>query len=141
MVGNVIQSLYLTQRDYPEAAALSFLMMALILADRRHLHPLRRDRRLHGRRGRGGGLDEPAVARWAWLRRNALPIYAGLAVAYMLIPIVVIAVFSFGETPKDKLTFGLEHGFTTEYWSTRLLAAGAERSAAAPACGWRRSRP
>jgi spermidine/putrescine transport system permease protein len=31
MVGNVIQSLYLTQRDYPEAAALSFLMMALIL--------------------------------------------------------------------------------------------------------------
>ena len=32
MVGNVIQSLYLTQRDYPEAAALSFLMMALILA-------------------------------------------------------------------------------------------------------------
>ena len=34
---------------------------------------------------------------WAWLRRNALPIYAGLAVAYMLIPIVVIAVFSFGD--------------------------------------------
>jgi spermidine/putrescine transport system permease protein len=32
MVGNVIQSLYLTQRDYPEAAALSFLMTALILA-------------------------------------------------------------------------------------------------------------
>jgi spermidine/putrescine transport system permease protein len=32
MVGNVIQSLYLNQRDYPEAAALSFLMMALILA-------------------------------------------------------------------------------------------------------------
>lgn len=31
MVGNVIQSLYLAQRDYPEAAALSFLMMALIL--------------------------------------------------------------------------------------------------------------
>jgi len=31
MVGNVIQSLYLNQRDYPEAAALSFLMMALIL--------------------------------------------------------------------------------------------------------------
>jgi len=53
---------------------------------------------------------------WAWLRRNALPIYAGLAVAYMLIPIVVIAVFSFGATPKGKLTFGLDNGFTTEYW-------------------------
>jgi spermidine/putrescine transport system permease protein len=55
---------------------------------------------------------------WSWLRRNALPIYAGLAVAYMLIPIVVIAVFSFGDTPKDKLTFGLDNGFTTEYWSS-----------------------
>jgi spermidine/putrescine transport system permease protein len=32
MIGNVIQSLYLNQRDYPEAASLSFLMMALILA-------------------------------------------------------------------------------------------------------------
>jgi spermidine/putrescine transport system permease protein len=32
MVGNKIQSLYLVERDYPEAAALSFLMMALILA-------------------------------------------------------------------------------------------------------------
>jgi spermidine/putrescine transport system permease protein len=32
MIGNVIQSLYLSQRDYPEAAALSFLMMGLILA-------------------------------------------------------------------------------------------------------------
>jgi spermidine/putrescine transport system permease protein len=55
---------------------------------------------------------------WAWLRRNALPIYAGLAIAYMLIPIAVIAVFSFGETPKGKLTFGLDDGFTLEYWRT-----------------------
>jgi spermidine/putrescine transport system permease protein len=59
-----------------------------------------------------------AANAWAWLRRNALPLYAGLAVAYMLIPIVVIAVFSFGATPKDKLTFGLDEGFTLEYWRT-----------------------
>jgi len=52
----------------------------------------------------------------AWLRRNGLMVYAGLAVAYMLIPIVVIAVFSFGETPKDKLNFTLGGGFTLEYW-------------------------
>jgi spermidine/putrescine transport system permease protein len=31
MIGNVIQSLYLNLRNYPEAASLSFLMMALIL--------------------------------------------------------------------------------------------------------------
>ena len=47
----------------------------------------------------------------------------------MLIPIVVIAVFSFGATPKGKLTFGLDHGFTTEYWSSAFSTAGAERSA------------
>jgi spermidine/putrescine transport system permease protein len=64
-------------------------------------------------------MSVPARA-WAWLRRNALLIYAGLAVAYMLIPIVVIAVFSFGATPKGKLTFGLENGFTFEYWRTML---------------------
>jgi spermidine/putrescine transport system permease protein len=32
MIGNVIQSLYLKQNDYPAAAALSFVLMALILA-------------------------------------------------------------------------------------------------------------
>jgi spermidine/putrescine transport system permease protein len=32
MIGNVIQSLYLNERLYPEAAALSFVMMAAILA-------------------------------------------------------------------------------------------------------------
>jgi len=31
MVGNVIQSLYLNQRDYPSAAALSFILLATIL--------------------------------------------------------------------------------------------------------------
>ena len=31
MIGNTIQSLYLSQRDYPAAAALSFVLMALIM--------------------------------------------------------------------------------------------------------------
>ena len=52
---------------------------------------------------------------WRWLRRNGLNIYAGLAIAYLLIPIIVIAVFSFGETPRDRLDFAL-HSFTLEYW-------------------------
>ena len=57
-----------------------------------------------------------ASAAWAWLRRHALSIFAGLAVLYLLVPIIVIAVFSFGATPKGKLTFGLDEGLTTEYW-------------------------
>ena len=32
MIGNVIQGLYLTERDYPAAAALSFVLMAVIMA-------------------------------------------------------------------------------------------------------------
>ena len=56
------------------------------------------------------------MAAWEWLKRNALIIFACLAVAYMLIPIAVIAVFSFGDTPAGKLTFGLNDGFTLEYW-------------------------
>jgi spermidine/putrescine transport system permease protein len=52
----------------------------------------------------------------AWLRRNGLKIYAGFAVAYMVVPIAVIAVFSFADTPNDKLIFAINEGFTLEYW-------------------------
>jgi spermidine/putrescine transport system permease protein len=51
-----------------------------------------------------------------WLRRNGLRLYAALAVAYMLVPIVVIAVFSFAETPRGRLNFAINEGFTLEYW-------------------------
>ena len=54
---------------------------------------------------------------WKWLRAHALHIYAGFAVAYILVPIVVIAVFSFADAPpRDRLLFAIEHGFTLEYW-------------------------
>ena len=53
---------------------------------------------------------------WSWLRRNALTIYAGIATVYVLIPIAVIAVFSFAKTPRDTLIFAINDGFTLEYW-------------------------
>ena len=37
---------------------------------------------------------------WRWLREHVLHIYAGLAVVYILTPIVVIAVFSFADAPR-----------------------------------------
>ena len=64
---------------------------------------------------RGTTLAAPARA-WAWLRRNTLNIYAGIAVAYMLVPIAVIAVFSFADTPRGRLIFAINEGFTLEYW-------------------------
>jgi len=45
---------------------------------------------------------------------KALVIYAGLAIAYMLIPIGLIAVFSFND-PAGKFNFTWE-GFTLEHW-------------------------
>jgi spermidine/putrescine transport system permease protein len=59
----------------------------------------------------------PARA-WSWLRRNALKIYTGFAIAYVLIPIAVIAVFSFADASenRDRLSFAINNGFTLKYW-------------------------
>ena len=50
------------------------------------------------------------------LRRHGLNIYAAIAAAYLLVPIAVIAVFSFAKTERGTLTFAIEDGFTLEYW-------------------------
>jgi spermidine/putrescine transport system permease protein len=53
---------------------------------------------------------------WSWLKRHAFHFYTGVALAYMLVPIAVIAVFSFADTPRDKLVFAINDGFTLKYW-------------------------
>ncbi|MDP9135545.1 MAG: ABC transporter permease [Actinomycetota bacterium] len=55
-------------------------------------------------------------AAWAWLRRNALLVYAGVAVLYMLAPIIVIALFSFDQTSGGRLDYTWS-GFTLDYWT------------------------
>jgi spermidine/putrescine transport system permease protein len=50
----------------------------------------------------------------SWLRRNGIRIYGALAIAYMLIPIVVIAIFSFND-PEGKFNFTW-NGFTLDHW-------------------------
>jgi spermidine/putrescine transport system permease protein len=51
---------------------------------------------------------------WHWLREHGVQLYGGLAIAYMLIPIAVIAVFSFND-PEGKFNFTWS-GFTLEHW-------------------------
>ncbi len=51
---------------------------------------------------------------WAWLKEHALNVYAGLAIAYLLIPIAVIILFSFNN-PTGKYNFTWE-GFTLKHW-------------------------
>jgi spermidine/putrescine transport system permease protein len=52
---------------------------------------------------------------WKWLREHALTIYGVLAIAYMLIPIAVIIVFSFND-PLGRYNFTWE-GFTLDHWA------------------------
>jgi spermidine/putrescine transport system permease protein len=51
---------------------------------------------------------------WDWLREHAVNIFAGLVIAYLLIPIAVIILFSFNN-PAGKYNFTWE-GFTLTHW-------------------------
>jgi spermidine/putrescine transport system permease protein len=50
-----------------------------------------------------------------WLRYNAINIVGGLAVVYLLLPIAVIAIFSFND-PSGKFNYTWQ-GFTTYHWT------------------------
>jgi spermidine/putrescine transport system permease protein len=52
---------------------------------------------------------------WSWLKRNGIVIYGALALAYMLIPIALIIVFSFND-PAGKFNFTWQ-GFTLSHWA------------------------
>ncbi|HSD23954.1 MAG TPA: ABC transporter permease [Solirubrobacterales bacterium] len=52
---------------------------------------------------------------WKWLKRNAIMIYGALAIAYMLVPIGLIIVFSFND-PAGKFNFTWQ-GFTLSHWA------------------------
>ena len=51
---------------------------------------------------------------WKWLRWQAVNIFAGMAIFYLLLPIALIAVFSFNN-PEGKFNYTWV-GFTTKYW-------------------------
>ena len=51
---------------------------------------------------------------WKWLRYHGVSIWAALAIAYLLVPIALIAVFSFVD-PEGKFNY-IWNGFTTEHW-------------------------
>ena len=78
------------------------------------------------------------MSRWHGCERNALMIYAGFAVAYMLIPIVVIAVFSFGETPQGPAQLLPRRRLHARVLGERVLDRRAERRDARSRSSWRR---
>lgn len=54
-------------------------------------------------------------AAWRWLRHNAVNFWAAGAIAYLLIPIALIAVFSFND-PEGKFNYTWS-GFSTDAWT------------------------
>jgi spermidine/putrescine transport system permease protein len=52
---------------------------------------------------------------WKWFRENAIVIYGVIAIAYMLVPIALIIVFSFND-PAGKFNFTWQ-GFTLSHWA------------------------
>jgi spermidine/putrescine transport system permease protein len=124
MIGNVIQGQYLQLANYPIAAALSFVLMALVLAVVLAYLRIAGTGAVMAQEGEeettvaatGPRTLAPQIAgRLRWLREHGLTIYAGLAIAYMLIPIAVIAVFSFND-PAGSFNTNWQ-GFTLDYWS------------------------
>ena len=139
MVGNVIQSLYLNQRDYPEAAALSFLMMALILAIVVIYIRFAGTGAFMGDEIEEDGLDDTArraglaaPPRAADLRRARRRLHADPDRRHRRLLL--------RRDAEGRLTFGLDEGFTTEYWR-RAFSLPELTKRSSPACSWRRSRP
>ena len=121
MIGNVIQGQYLQLANYPIAAALSFVLMALIMVAvvvylwRVGAGALMGDGAAtseggHARLGRAG-CGPGALG---WVREHALGAYAAAAVAYTLIPIAVIVLFSFND-PSGNFNISWQ-GFTLDHW-------------------------
>ena len=115
---NVIQAKFLESLDYPTAAALSFVLMGTILV------PCSSTRASSARRGSPDDGDAAQTVSRAsprarqpggrFVKRHALTVYALLAVAYLMLPIAVVILFSFND-PAGRFNYVWE-GFTLENW-------------------------
>ncbi len=107
MIGNVIQSQYLSVRDYPTAAALSFVVMVIVLI----LIAIAARAARHQAPAGGRGRVRTTVDR---IRDVAIGVWAVLALIYLFIPIFVIVLFSFNDN-QGRFNFTWQ-GFTLKHW-------------------------
>ncbi len=123
MIGNVIQGQFLQLANYPTAAALSFVLMALIMVvvviylwrvGAGALMGGEGEARTESVRAQLGAGRVRARGAIGWIREHALGAYAAAAVAYTLIPIAVIVVFSFND-PSGNFNISWQ-GFTLDHW-------------------------
>lgn len=66
---------------------------------------------------------QPAGVRaWRWFRANVLYLYTGIAILYLMLPVLVIILFSFND-PAGRSNF-VWQGFTLDYWLNPFGVAG-----------------
>ena len=114
MVGNVIQSKFLVQGDYPEAAALSVIVMAMMvvlvaiyaraLGTGDATHELVPSMQSSG--------SPPKSRRWT---RFVLPTYTIAVIVYLAAPIFVMILFGFNDVPGDRQSARF-FGFTLDWY-------------------------
>ena len=145
MIGNVIQSQFLSLRDYPTAAALSFILMGDILVARAGLRAGARHRAAH--RMSAVAVDDPSARPAPWPGRgrssaHVLTVYAVLALGYLFLPIAVVIAFSFNN-PLGRFNYTWQ-GFTFKNWMHPLDYPGlssALRVSSRSRCSRASSRP
>ena len=114
MVGNVIQSKFLVQGDYPEAAALSVIVMTimvvLVAIYARFLGTDVAAHELAPSQQSSGTLRRSR--RWT---RFLLPAYTGAVILYLASPIFVMILFGFNDVPGDRQSARF-FGFTLDWY-------------------------
>ena len=130
MIGNVVQNQFLVQANYPVAAALSLVLMAIITVgvlvysrcsapkgwppDGRHRRS-RHHRRDVGRRRHAHRPGRPLGTGAVVDRPMALTIYAVLGFIYLFLPILWIVGFSFND-PTGRFNYSWSE-FTLDNWA------------------------
>jgi spermidine/putrescine transport system permease protein len=119
MIGNVIQTEFLVNLNYPGAAAMAFLVLAALLVGVGGYAWFLGTDRIGVSEGIDFGVptavEEPPVRRRRWTNL-VLPVYVGLFIAYLVSPIVMMIVFGFN-APSGRFNITWE-GFTLNNYVT-----------------------
>ena len=125
MIGNIIQTQYVQNGDYPVASALSLVLMAaLLLCVFVYAKVVAQDGlgtvpvlaiAIGDISGKGIGAGAAAPVRSRPWTRFLLPTYVFVVMAYTLVPIAVMVLYTFNKAPNQRLTFAWQ-GFTTEWY-------------------------
>ena len=134
MIGNIVQREFLNDQNYPLASALSFILMIGLMIGIFDLRPRPRDptasrstcerERRNGRAARRSNWRRlpHRTPKRSW-KRHILRIYTKLVIAYLLIPILVMILYSFNANSaaatqtSPKVSFRWQ-GFTVAWWKT-----------------------